>query len=209
VDNNGNLYIADTGNNVIRTVSAATGAISTIGGFIVKTTDKNGVTVNTGIAGSEGDGGLAINAQFSGPQGVGVNPQGTLLCVADTGNATVRQINLATGTIITIGGITGDSSSDGNLPTSGWLSRLSGPQGCAMDSKGNTYIADTGNSRIVLVDPTGKMFLIAGGGSVFASDGKAATTAQLFAPVGIAVDGAGNVFFTDRFGLIKELTPNP
>jgi DNA-binding beta-propeller fold protein YncE len=164
--------------------------------------------VNSGVAGSEGDGGLAVNAQLNTPIGVGVDPSGTYLCIADTSNNVVRQVNLQTGIIITIAGIIPDGSSDA-LPANGWTSRISGPQGCAMDATFNTYIADTGNNRILLVQPSGMMSLIAGGGSTFGGDGKPATAAIVNAPVGIAVDTKGDVFFTDRFGLIRELTPNP
>jgi hypothetical protein len=53
------------------------------------------------------------------------------------------------------------------------------------------------------------MSVIAGGGSTFGGDGKAAIAAIVNAPTGIAVDTKGNVFFTDRFGLVREITPNP
>ena len=55
--------------------------------------------------------------------------------------------------------------------------------------------------------PAARPGTVAGGGTNFASDGKAATTAQLFQPVGITVSAAGNVYFTDRFGMVKQLTP--
>ena len=79
-----------------------------------------------------------------------------------------------------------------------------------MDAALNTYIADTGNNRILIVTPAGVMSIIAGGGSTFGGDGKAATAAQVNAPTGIAVDNAtpANVYFTDRFGLVRKLTPN-
>ncbi len=207
VDNNGNLYITDTGNNVIRKVDA-NGILSTIVGYPTVTFTNSGVSVNTGISGSEGDGGPANQAQLNGPQGVGVDPSGRFLCIADTGNNVVRQVNLSTGIIITIAGQIPDGSSD-SLPANGWQSRINGPQGCTMDAALNTYIADTNNGRILLVVPSGTMSQIAGGGSTIGGDGKAATAAVVDAPVGIAVDAQGNVYFTDRLGLIRKLTPNP
>jgi len=78
-----------------------------------------------------------------------------------------------------------------------------------MDASFNTYIADTGNNRITMVTPAGMETVIAGGGSTLGGDGKAATAAIVNAPVGITVDTKGNVFFTDRFGLVREITPNP
>jgi trimeric autotransporter adhesin len=206
VDNNGNLYIADTGNNVIRKVDS-NGILTTVVGYPTVTISNSGVASNSGISGSEGDGGQATAAQLNAPQGVGVDPTGTYLCIADTGNNVVREVNLQTGIIITAAGIIPDGGSDA-LPANGWQSRLNGPQGCAMDANFNIYIADTANNRITMVTAAGQMSIIAGGGSTFGGDGKAATAAQVTAPVGIAVDSKGDVFFTDRFGLIRELTPN-
>jgi DNA-binding beta-propeller fold protein YncE len=219
VDSNENVYIADTGNHVIRKVDP-NGILTTVvgyqtvlcGGFVCSSPNAPpGVApVVSGVAGLEGDGGLAVNAQLNGPQGVGVDPSGSFLCVADTGNNVVRQVNLSTGIIITVAGIMGDGGSD-SLPANGWQSRVNGPQGCAMDAAFNTYIADTSNNRITMVTPAGQMSIIAGGGSTFGGDGKAATAALVNAPTGIAVDSAtpANVYFTDRFGLIRKLTANP
>ena len=219
VDNNENVYIADTGNNVIRKVDPS-GILTTVvgyqtvlcGGFVCSSPNAppNVTPVVSGIAGLEGDGGLAVNAQLNAPQGVGVDPSGSFLCIADTGNNAIRQVNLSTGIIITIGGYIGDGGSDA-LPANGWQSRVSGAQGCAMDAALNTYVADTGNNRILLITPAGQMSLIAGSGSTFGGDGKAATAAIVNAPTGIAVDSAtpANVYFTDRFGLIRKITPNP
>jgi NHL repeat. len=137
-----------------------------------------------------------------------VDPNGNFLCIADTGNQVVREVNLSTGIIITIAGIMPDGGSD-TLPANGWQSRLSGPQGCTVDAAGNVYIADTGNNRITFVNTAGVETVIAGGGSTIGGDGKAATAAVVDGPVGIAVDAQGNVYFTDRLGLIRKLTPNP
>jgi len=219
VDNNENLYIADTGNNVIRKVDPS-GILTTVvgyptvlcGGFPCNSplAPPTAIPVNSGVAGSEGDGAAANLAQLNAPQGAAVDPSGSFLCIADSSNNVVRQVNLSTGIIITIGGYLPDGGSD-TLPANGWQSRVSGPQGCAMDAALNTYVADTGNNRILIITPAGQMSIIAGGGSTFGGDGKAATAAQVIAPTAIAVDGAtpANVYFTDRFGLIRKLTPNP
>ena len=204
-DSLGNLYIADTSNNVIRQVS--NGIITTAVGFITPSVNASGVSINTGVSGFAGDGYAPTAAVLSGPQGIGLDSTGTLLCIADTGNHVVRQVDFTKNVITTIAGIPNDGSSDGNLPIAGWQSRLNAPAGCAYDTSGNVYITDTSNNRILKVTSAGIMSLIAGGGTDLASDGKAALTARVSLPVAIATDAAGNVYFTERSGLIKKLTP--
>ena len=237
-DGIGELFIADTGNNVIRKVDT-NGIITTVVGFVTSSTNaQTGITTNTGVASAQGDGGLAINAGLSGPQGVGVNPSGTLLCIADTGNHGIRLVNLvnlpksdptrtcvsttgvactgmaayptglAAGSINLAAGIPPDNGSDA-LPANGWQSRVNTPAGCAVDDNGNIFIADTLNHRITTVNAAGSMSIIAGGGTNLVSDGKPATQALLTLPAAINLDSAGNVYFTDRLGLIKKLTPVP
>jgi hypothetical protein len=205
---NGDFYVADTSNNVIRRVS--NGIITTIVGFATVTVGANGIPVNSGVSGFSGDGGPATEALLNGPQGIGINNEGTKLCIADTGNHVVREVDLVNGTILTIAGIPNDSNSDtftGSVVAV--LRRLNAPAGCAYDSAGNVIIADTGANRITRVTPAGQMSMIAGGGTDFNSDGKAALTARINGPVGIDVDSTGAIFFTDRFGLIKKLTVAP
>jgi sugar lactone lactonase YvrE len=207
IDNLGTVYVADTSNNVIRQI--INGVVTTVVGYIVPSVNAAGVQVNTGVSGYVGDGGSpATQAQLAGPQGIGLNADGTQLCIADTGNHVVRQVDLVKNAISTIAGIPNDGSSDANLPIAGWQSRLNGPAGCAFDAAGNVFIADTGNNRVLRVDgKTGIMSLAAGGGTLIVSDGKPAATARVVGPVGIATDAAGNVYFTDRSGLVRKLTP--
>ena len=205
---NGDFYIADTSNNVIRKVS--NGIITTVVGFPTVTVGANGIPVNSGVSGFSGDNGPATDATLNGPQGIGLNADGTKLCVADTGNHVIRELDIANNTIITVAGIPNDSNGDtftGSVVAV--LRRLSSPAGCAYDNAGNIYIADTGANRINKVTPAGQMSQIAGGGSDFLGDGKAALNARINGPVGIDVDNNGNVFFTDRFGIVKKLTVAP
>src|SRR5205814_5553702 len=75
---------------------------------------------------------------------------------------------------------------------------LRGPYGLAVDSAGNLYIADRFNARIRKVTPAGIITTIAGNGNAgFAGDGGPATAASLSGPMGVALDGAGNVFIAD------------
>jgi uncharacterized protein (TIGR03437 family) len=89
--------------------------------------------------------------------------------------------------------------------------QLNAPSGLAVDSQGNLYIADTGNSRIRLIGSDGTMRTIAGNGAAdFDGDGGPALSAAFNMPLGLAVDAAGNVFISD-FGnnRVRKLTPAP
>src|SRR5207302_1588009 len=131
VDSFGNLFIADTGNSRIRKVVAATGNIQTVAG--------------NGTFGFSGDGGPAISAALSGPEGVFLDSCGNLF-IADTGNSRIRKVVAATGNIQTVAGNgTFGFSGDGGPATS---ATLNVPTDVYADGSGNLFIADTGNSRI-------------------------------------------------------------
>ena len=89
VDGSGNLYIADSTNNRVRKVDATTGIITSIAG--------------TGIAGFSGDGGKAVDAQISSPNGLVFDSAGNLY-ISDSGNGSIRKINLSSGLISTVVG---------------------------------------------------------------------------------------------------------
>ncbi len=179
VDAAGNLYIADTGNAAIRKVLP--------NGLI-------GEAVGTGSAGFGGDGARAMCAQLKNPAGVALDPQGRLY-IADTGNSRVRGV-AANGIILTLAGnATAGFGGDGSASSS---AQLKNPAGVAVDAVGNIYIADTGNARIRKISVNGVISTIAGNGTPgFSGDGGPAVAAQLNAPIGIAVDSAGNLFIAD------------
>jgi len=134
-DNNGNLYIADTGNNVVREVKrvagSITGTISTIAG--------------NGTAGYSGDGGAATSAELDAPSRL-ITDAANNIYVADSSNNRVRKINAAVATIGTIAGIgTAGYSGDGGVATS---AELNNPVGLAFDSANGLYVSDSGNNRI-------------------------------------------------------------
>jgi len=191
VDGAGNLYIADTGNNKVRKVTAATGIISTVAG--------------TGTAGYNGEGSPAASYQLNQPQGVSVDAGGNLY-IADTYNHRIRRVDAQTGTISTVAGNgTGGYLGDSGQATS---AELDFPFAVAFDSAGNMYIPDSANNVVREVAAVGGVITassiittIAGtpppAPPGFSGDGQAATLATLSSPSGVAVDPAGNVYIAD------------
>jgi hypothetical protein len=179
VDAAGNLFIADTGNHLVRKVTPG-GVINTIAG--------------NGFAGFDGDGGPATSATLCLPAGVAVDTAGNLF-VADDCNSRIRKVTPA-GVISTVAG-NGDPgfSGDGGPATS---AKISNPWGVVLDTAGNLFIADTWNNRIRKVTAAGSISTVAGYGSFgFSGDGGPATSAQLQYPSAVAVDEAGNLFIAD------------
>ncbi len=179
-DSAGNLYIADTANNRIRKIDTS-GNITTVAG-------------NGNCCSALGDGGAATSATLNAPNGVAVDSAGNLY-IADTSNSRVRIVTTA-GTITTFAGTgSGGYSGDGGAATS---AQLLWPDGVALDSTGNLYVADSGNNRIRKVDTSGNISTVAGTGTCcYSGDGGAATSAQLNYPTGVTVDSLGNLYIAD------------
>jgi hypothetical protein len=182
VDNNLNVYIADTGDNRIRKVTPA-GTISTIAG--------------NGQYGSGGDGGPAIHASLFLPTSVALDAINDVF-IADTANNKVRVVNTS-GTIHTFAG-TGASGfgGDGGPATS---ARLSGPSGIGIDGSGKVYISDTGNNRlrkVVAANGVNVISTYAGTGAAGNSgDGGSALSASLNSPTGNVASDNVHVYFAD------------
>jgi uncharacterized protein (TIGR03437 family) len=171
-----NIYIADYNNNCVRKVS--NGVITTVAG--------------NGTQGSSGDGFSAVSAELVSPTGVAIDSAGNLYIAGFDGS--IRKVS--NGVITTVVG-----SENGLSPTLGdngpaTLAELSEPQGIAVDSTGNLYIADTGDNRIRKVSK-GVITTVAGGGAEV-GDNISALAASLNQPTGIAVDSAGNLYIADR-----------
>jgi RHS repeat-associated protein len=131
VDSSCNLYIADLSNERIRKVTISTGKISTVAG--------------NGTVGFSGDGGAATGAELGYPSGVAVDSSSNIY-IADSNNNRIRKVTASSGNISTIAGNgTQGYSGDGASSTS---AEMNGPWDVAIDSSGNIYIADQGNSRI-------------------------------------------------------------
>jgi hypothetical protein len=202
VDAKGDIFIADSGDNVVREVTPA-GVIRRIAG--------------TGIAGLGYAGPSGFPAALSSldhPQNVAVNAQGDVF-IADTYNNRVVKVT-PQGQVVTVAGdgVAGYSG-DGRLAA---FAELNEPTGLAVDADGNLYIADSANNVIRRVDAkTGIITTVAGdyaadkangGLGGFSGDGGPATSAQLNDPQGVALDGAGDLFIADTFNnAIREVTP--
>ena len=193
LDQYNNLYIVDSGNNVIREIDATTGVISTLAG--------NG-TACAAPTSTCGDGGPATSANFSDVTGIAVDEKRNLY-IADTADNRIRFVNSMTGMISTIAG-TGAASytGDGNAASAG---TLNGPREVALDSAHNLYIADAGNNVIRLVTSASGIISTYAGVSTngcttptaACGDGGPATSASLSNPRGVAVDSDANVYITD------------
>jgi sugar lactone lactonase YvrE len=180
-DGAGNLYIADKSNNRIRKV-APSGIITTIAG--------------TGTNGNTGDGGPATNATIANPYGLATDAAGNVY-IADQGNNRVRRIDAAG--IITAFAGTGTTgfSGDGGAATG---ATFRNPYAIACDAAGNVFIADVDNQRIRKVSPTGTISTIAGNGTGgYGGDYGPATDAQLYEPIGVAVDATGTIYIADAW----------
>lgn len=179
VDASGNLFIADSYNNVVRRV-AANGIITTVAG--------------TGAAGYSGDGGPAARAQLNRPESLAVDASGTLY-IADTFNSVVRKVG-QDGTIITVAGNgTKGFSGDGGPAASASLNM---PTGVAVDAAGDLFISDFGNQRVRLVGTSGTITTYAGTGVASGGgDEGPAASAGLNCTFGIAVDASGNLYIAD------------
>jgi uncharacterized protein (TIGR03437 family) len=181
LDAAGNLYIADSGNLIIKKVDTS-GNISTVAG------DNNW--------GYTGDGGPAISAQIGFPWAVAVDASGNLY-ISDIMHDVVRKVS-PSGTITTVAGNGSFGySGDGAAATS---AELCLPEGLAVDASGNLYIADTINRRVRMVSTAGIITTVAGNGTPgFSGDGGPATSAELLDPTDVAVDAAGDLFIADEF----------
>jgi len=173
----GTLYIADTGNQRVRAVSA--GMITTFAG--------------NGTVGFEGDGAAAISASFRGPNGLAVDASGALL-VCDEGNQRVRRISAGVISTAVGNGVQGYAG-DGGAATG---AEINTPMGLAVGSDGRVFLADSHNERIRVIDTSGIVTTLAGiGVAGFAGDGGPAIAAELALPRGLMVTSTGAVIFAD------------
>jgi len=181
----GNIFVADTGNSLIRMVDPTNGTVTT-------------------FAGTDGSAGY-----FNDPQGLAVDSAGTVW-VADTNNNTIRKITIG-GAVSTFAGITGTAGhADSTNPLTATFNH---PCGVAVDlssgpTAGNIYVADSANNIIRLITPAGVVSTYAcvwSSGTPGNSDGN---PGQFWNPMGVAVDGAGFIYVADTSNqMIRTITP--
>lgn len=192
-DTNGNLYIADTNNNVIRYVDATTLTVSTV--------------VGTGTFGYSGDTGLATQATLRAPEGVALD--GNLnLYVADTVNAVVRKVDRVTGVINTIIGNNDYGFAGDGGPA--LQATMTNPYQIWVDTAGDVWTTDYWNGRIRFYDANSDspnyltLNTLVGNGSI--ADGGPATQASLHFPRAPKLDASGNLYVTDtQNNVIREI----
>lgn len=209
VDRVGNLYVADTGNHIVRKV-ALSGKINTFAG-------------QPGASGNAGDGGAALDAYLNYPTFVAVDATGRRVWIGDgytpttekdrsnAGNAAVRMVE--DGVILSYAGV-GGTSGDNAEGTNAWLRRMRQPGGIAMDSAGNLYISDTKNMVVRQVNTSMKATNFAGTKSnnsnwwwFYSGDGGPANKARLCQPAGLAISANDDLFIADQCnGLIRKVS---
>ena len=185
VDGAGNVYVGDTGNQMIRLISSA-GVVTTLAG-------------SAGNYGSAN--GTGTNAAFWNPQGVALD-SATNLYVADSFNNTIRLVTPA-GVVSTLAGTAG---SFGSADGTGAAARFWQPQGVAVDTNGNVYVADSANGTIRLIGSGGVVSTWAGSASTGSADGGGGS-ARFYWPSGAAVDSSGTNYVADTGnGTIRKVT---
>ena len=169
-----NLYIADSGNHLIRKIVIDNGTVTTLaGGGSGTSTDGTGTT-----------------ASFNNPEGI--TTDGNNLYVADFSNHTIRKIVISTGAVTTLAGTAGTS---GSTDATGTSASFYKPRGITTDGT-NLYVADVDNHKIrKIVIATGVVTTLAGGGSGTSTDGTG-TTASFNRLQGITSDGT-NLYVSD------------
>jgi sugar lactone lactonase YvrE len=187
VDSSGTFYVADASANTIQKITAA-GVVTTLAGM-------------KDVAGSQD--GTGSNARFNQPGGIAVDGSGNVY-VADTGNATIRKIT-PDGVVSTLAG----SATRGNQDGVGSAASFRAPNGIAVDSTGNLYVADTYSATIRKITSSGSVSTLAGtAGSRGDADGTG-SAARFNNPSGVAIDAAGNLYVADTYNeTIRKITPS-
>lgn len=179
------LYVADSGNHLIRVIATANGTVDTLAGRV-------------GVSGDDDGPGAA--ASFESPLGVAVAADA--IYVTDLGN-TVRKITLAR-EVSTFAGTAGEEGSDDG---SAAAARFRSPSGIAY-AAGTLYVADTANHTIRLINETGEVSTLAGKAAVTGTYDGTGAAALFNQPAGLAIDSAGTIYVADvENHAIRKVTP--
>ena len=196
IDTAGTLFVVDSGNNTLRKITPS-GLVSTIAGKPRVSGPDNRMVV--GFVDGQGEA-----ARFNGPTGIAMDGMGNLY-VADSGNNTIRKVT-PSGLVSTLAGLGYDF---GNADGQGNSAKFFGLFGIAVDSGGNSFVADRENNTIRKITPSGLVSTFAGLAGVWGSADGQGNAARFWAPYGIAVDGPGNVYVADFANhTVRKITPS-
>ena len=178
---NGDIYVSDTRNNLIRMIEGKTRLTHTIAGM-------------PGQKGFSGDGGLASRAKLADPISISLSPDEKTLLIADIQNKRIRAIDLTTGLIRTVAGngrkgIPEDGENTLEQP-------LFDPRAAIMDGVGNIYVLERSGNALRVVRPNGEIFTLAGTGKKGARDGPA-MKATFSGPKHLCIDKEDRIIIAD------------
>jgi sugar lactone lactonase YvrE len=183
-DAQGNVYVADAGNNLIRMVTPA-GSVTTIAG-----NDNPGAT----------NGAAILAATFNNPTGLTLDKSGNIY-VADMLNNLIRKIS--GGQVTTVAG----SDTTASINGQGTAAAFYFPNSIAVDASGNLYVTEYATNLIRKIDQGGNVTTFAGNGNAGQAD-STGVAASFNGPSGIAVDANGNVYIADTYNnVIRKITP--
>jgi sugar lactone lactonase YvrE len=187
----GKIYVADTGNNVIRQIDPITHSVSTAFGSLTRQAGP--------------DDGVGTAARFSAPAGLATDGDGHLF-VADATNATVRSIDLTSGMVTTLAGTAGSSGSVDGL---GAQARFVRPTGLFWDGEGSLFVADEGDSTLRRIYVASRaVATFAGQSNQFGVRTGPVQTALLNTPSSLVRTSKGAfVVNSGREGVLLELAP--
>jgi sugar lactone lactonase YvrE len=184
-DSEGNVYVADYGNNTIRKITP-NGAVTTFAG-------------TAGVAGNAD--GVGANASFTSPYAIATDSAGNVF-VAEMPSHTIRKITPA-GVVTTLAGKAGEPGRADGIGSEASFTFI---RGIAADKAGNVYVADYGNNTIRKVTPAGVVTTIAGKAGESAEFDGIGSAARFSQPVAVATDSAGNVLVLEADN-IRQITP--
>lgn len=215
IDRMGNIYVADTGNNVIRIIQL--NVVYDALGNVVTTDRLINTLVGTGVNGqSISSSAVGFSNVLNAPRGVAVDISGSLY-ISDTGNHRICKV-ISGGSLQTMAGMVSSTAFSnlmvasppiylsGNVNGQGEQSSFTFPTGLCVDLFGNVFVADTGNNMIRRITPSGKVSTVAGNGQPFFKEGKR-LQAGFCRPTGITVDLQNILYITDSGNnVIRRIT---